>query len=98
MEDYAEAMIAVLDQLNISRCLVAGHSMGGYVALAMADLYPERISGLSLVHSSSYADDDERKVKRDQVLNFIAENGGTGIYTSICTRSVCTRLHQHARN
>jgi pimeloyl-ACP methyl ester carboxylesterase len=75
MEDYAEAMIAVLDQQNISRCLVAGHSMGGYVALALADLYPERISGLSLVHSSSYADDDERKAKRDQVLNFIAENG-----------------------
>src|SRR5215208_3562542 len=51
MDDYASDIAGLLDELSIHKVAVAGHSMGGYVALAFARLYPERISGLGLVSS-----------------------------------------------
>jgi pimeloyl-ACP methyl ester carboxylesterase len=46
---YAADMIALLDALKIARAIVAGHSMGGAIALAMALTYPDRVSGLILI-------------------------------------------------
>jgi pimeloyl-ACP methyl ester carboxylesterase len=75
MEDYALCIKAVLEQEGIGRCVLAGHSMGGYVALAFAELYPSMLAGLSLVHSSALADDEERKKKRMQIMEFIRMQG-----------------------
>ena len=75
MEAYADSLQTVLDAEGITQCTIAGHSMGGYVALALAERYAHRLNGLSLVHSSAYADDEERKRKREQVIAFIAQNG-----------------------
>src|SRR5688500_15068769 len=44
MDDYASDIVNLLDRLNIQKAAIVGHSMGGYVALAFARLYPERIS------------------------------------------------------
>jgi pimeloyl-ACP methyl ester carboxylesterase len=41
MEDNADAVHAVLAELRIRKAILVGHSMGGYVALAFAELYPE---------------------------------------------------------
>jgi pimeloyl-ACP methyl ester carboxylesterase len=48
MADFASDIAGLLDQLGIQKAAIAGHSMGGYVALAFARLYPERVSGLAL--------------------------------------------------
>src|SRR3990170_4714619 len=56
MDDYASDVAGLLNQLGIQKAAIAGHSMGGYVALAFARLYPERISGLGLVSSQVPAD------------------------------------------
>src|SRR3989304_1656344 len=61
MDDYASDVAGLLDQLGIQKAAIAGHSMGGYVALAFARLYPERISGLGLVSSQVLADPPDRK-------------------------------------
>jgi len=41
MEDMADAVHQVLSELKIRKAVLLGHSMGGYVALAFAELYPE---------------------------------------------------------
>jgi pimeloyl-ACP methyl ester carboxylesterase len=41
MEDNADAVHSVLLELRIRKSILVGHSMGGYVALAFAELYPE---------------------------------------------------------
>ena len=64
MEDFASDLAGLLDQLGIQRAAIAGHSMGGYVALAFARLYPERVSGLGLVSSQVLADPPDRKEGR----------------------------------
>ncbi len=55
MADLAADVLALLDALGIERVSVIGHSMGGYVALHFADLYPERLDKLVLVGTSALA-------------------------------------------
>lgn len=46
---YAGALLGLLDALGIPRVVVAGHSMGGAIALTLALAAPERVAGLFLV-------------------------------------------------
>ncbi len=64
MKAYAEAILAVLNTENISRCVMVGHSMGGYAALEFASRWPERLAGLGLFHSHPFEDSEERKTAR----------------------------------
>ena len=61
MEDMAKSVYAVLEHLEIKNIRTIGHSMGGYVALAMTDLYPNLISDLCLMNSTFQNDSEERK-------------------------------------
>ncbi len=75
MQDYAEAVQAILQNENIEKCTLIGHSMGGYIALAFADLYPQMLHAFGLFHSSAYADDDAKKETRHKAIEFIQANG-----------------------
>jgi pimeloyl-ACP methyl ester carboxylesterase len=75
MELLANSLIAILDAENIAKCILVGHSMGGYVSLAFAEHFPDRLSGLSLVHSSAFEDDDEKKLARSKAINLIQHEG-----------------------
>ncbi|MBI9067916.1 MAG: alpha/beta hydrolase [Salinivirgaceae bacterium] len=67
----AEAVDALLANLQIEKCLMIGHSMGGYIALAYANLFAHRLLGLTLFHSSIFADSEEKKANRYRELDFI---------------------------
>ena len=60
----AADLAALLDHLKIKKAVIAGHSMGGYMALAFARAYPERLLGLGLVASQALADTPEKKAGR----------------------------------
>ncbi len=64
MELLAADLLALLDRLQIERVVLAGHSMGGYIGLAFARAYPERLAGLALVASQAGADTPERRQGR----------------------------------
>ncbi|MEN8886752.1 MAG: alpha/beta hydrolase [Winogradskyella sp.] len=64
MEDMADAVLAVLQHLTIKEAKFIGHSMGGYVALALAENRPQLFSGLCLMNSTYEADDDARNKLR----------------------------------
>jgi len=49
MDSHADDIAAVLDAFGVDRCLVIGHSMGGFVAVTLAERHPERVAGLVLV-------------------------------------------------
>ncbi len=68
MEDNADAVHAVLAELRIRKAIFVGHSMGGYIALAFAELYPDTIKGLVLLNSTAKADSAERKINRDRAI------------------------------
>ncbi len=55
--------------------IVIGHSMGGYVTLALAEKYPELLKGFGLFHSTAYADSEEKKATRRKTIENIQKNG-----------------------
>ena len=74
MEAMAEAVLAVLEHLNIENAHVVGHSMGGYVALALAEQKPELFNGLCLMNSTYEADDNARKLIRTRASEMAQQN------------------------
>ena len=86
MDDFASDIAGLLDQLGIKKTTIAGHSMGGYIALAFARLYPERISGLGLVSSQVLADPPDRKEGRYKSAADVAENGIRGVVDAMTTK------------
>jgi pimeloyl-ACP methyl ester carboxylesterase len=73
--DMAADLAGLLDHLGIEKTALAGHSMGGYVALAFAKAYPERLSGLGLVASQALADTPETKTGRYNAAEEIMKTG-----------------------
>ncbi len=71
MESMAKEIKLLLNHLKIEKCFMIGHSMGGYVALAFLELYPNMLSGLSLFHSSPFADTEEKKQNRNSEIELL---------------------------
>ncbi|WP_188373055.1 alpha/beta fold hydrolase [Winogradskyella haliclonae] len=74
METMAEAVYSVIDELKINDVSCIGHSMGGYVALALAELKPNLIKNLCLMNSTFEADDNERLILRARAAQMATEN------------------------
>jgi pimeloyl-ACP methyl ester carboxylesterase len=55
--------------------VVIGHSMGGYITLALAEKYPELLNGIGFFHSTAYADSEERKQGRKKTIALVREKG-----------------------
>ncbi len=60
---------------QIKKYVVLGHSLGGYVSLALAELFPTAIAGLGLINSTAFADSEEKKGLRDKTVTFINQHG-----------------------
>lgn len=75
LDEVGEKIYGWLLDNHLTNSVLIGHSLGGYVALAMVDRNPEKFAGLGLFHSTAYPDSDERKQSRTKVLDFIAKNG-----------------------
>ena len=74
MEDNARAVHEVLEYLQIKKTTILGHSMGGYVGLAFAELYPENIQKLILLNSTSKEDSSEKKLNRTRAIKAVKQN------------------------
>ena len=77
MEEMATVVHFVLQKLRIRKVSLIGHSMGGYVALAFAELYPNFIKKVLLLNSTSKADDAERKLNRERAIEAVKQNKNT---------------------
>lgn len=71
IDKMAEMVKALIDHLELSKVQMLGHSMGGYVSLSFAELYPEKLESFILFHSTAYADSDEVKAKRMLALEML---------------------------
>ncbi|WP_298221454.1 alpha/beta hydrolase [Flavobacterium sp.] len=92
MEDQADMIHDVLSHLRIRKAIFIGHSMGGYVALAFAELYPDFIKGIVLLNSTSLADSDERKTNRDRAIKAVKKD-----YTAFVRLSIANLFSEDNR-
>jgi pimeloyl-ACP methyl ester carboxylesterase len=83
MEDMADAVKAVLIELKIKNCIVIGHSMGGYVALAYAEKNQDEVKGLCLMNSTPQADSKEKKTNRDRAILAVQKSKNSFVRISI---------------
>lgn len=79
LDVVADAVLAVLDDAGHDRAVLAGCSMGGYVALALARRHPQRVVGLALVDTKAEADGDEARDNRERVARAVTADAGTRV-------------------
>ena len=75
IESVAEKIYSHLRHNDIEKAAIVGHSLGGYVGLAMLESHPEIFAGLSLLHSTAYSDPIEKRENRTKSMAFIEKYG-----------------------
>jgi pimeloyl-ACP methyl ester carboxylesterase len=86
MDHLAGDIAGLLDSLGIEKAAIVGHSMGGYIALAFARLYPTHVRGLGLVSSQAVADPPERKQGRYDTAKQVGEKGVRIVAEAMATK------------
>lgn len=74
MEMIAEAIHALYAAIKIRKAYLLGHSMGGYVALAFAETYPDKLSGLILMNTTAQSDSKQRIQSRNQLIRLLKKD------------------------
>jgi pimeloyl-ACP methyl ester carboxylesterase len=82
LEDVAEEVLSFMGTHKFHNPVVIGHSLGGYVALAMIARRPDLIDGIVLFHSTALPDNAERKESRLKVIEFVNKNGAKEFTTN----------------
>lgn len=73
--DYADCIYTLLKHENIESCIMFGHSMGGYIVLSIAANHPELLTAFGFVHSTAFADSEEKKQNRLRGIEMIENYG-----------------------
>ncbi len=98
IETYAEIIKLIIDaefqrfpQQRTEGLTIIGHSMGGYITLAIAEKYPAYLNSFGLFHSSAFADNEEKKETRRKAIDFIDVNG-TAAFLKLTLPSLFTKV------
>lgn len=83
MELMAEKVKETLDQLQLTEYHILGHSMGGYITLAFAELFPNVLKSISLFFSTYFADSEEKKEQRRKSYRVIEDAFGHYVHAGI---------------
>lgn len=88
MELMAETVHHVLQHLKIESATIVGHSMGGYVALALCESFPNFVKCLILMNSTPTEDTEERKINRERAISVVRKN--KTVFISIAISNLLT--------
>lgn len=79
MAKYADDLVRLLDRLRVQKAVVAGLSMGGYIAFELMRRYRERVAGLILCDTKAGADSDEARRGREEMIDLVRRKGAEAI-------------------
>lgn len=75
IDALAESVHSIIKNENIQECVMLGHSMGGYVTLAFAEKYPDKLKGFGLINSTAFADTGEKRQIRMKAIKLMETRG-----------------------
>ena len=75
IDDYADIIYTLIEHEKIKKLILLGHSLGGYITLAFAEKYPQYLTGFGFVHSTAFADSEEKKQNREKGIRVMGEYG-----------------------
>lgn len=82
LEETAVMLEEWMEAHSIQDPMIIGHSLGGYVAMALLELMGSKIKGIGLFHSTAYADDAEKKEMRNRTIQFLKKFGAEKFVSS----------------
>jgi len=85
IDGMAEVIKYILDKEKMEACTMLGHSMGGYITLAFAEKYLDNLVSFGLVHSTAFADSEEKKTNRLKSIVFVKKNGAFEFLKAVIT-------------
>jgi pimeloyl-ACP methyl ester carboxylesterase len=86
MESMADDLHALLERIDALPCVLAGLSMGGYIALAYVQKCPGDLKGLMLVDTKAEGDSAEQKVGRQKMIDLVREQGAKAVADQMVPR------------
>jgi pimeloyl-ACP methyl ester carboxylesterase len=103
MEGQAALLKEWLDEIGVQQVAMIGHSMGGYITLAFAERFTNRLKGIGLFHSTAHADTEEKKETRRKGIAFIQQHGASAfletmisnLYGPVTREKYVERIKQH---
>ena len=75
LEEVAVQLEEWMEENHIADPIIIGHSLGGYLALALLELMGSRIKAAGLFHSTAFPDDEDKKEMRNRTITFLKKNG-----------------------
>ncbi|MDO5496180.1 MAG: alpha/beta hydrolase [bacterium] len=75
---YARGIAAALDELGVERIVLAGLSIGGYSAMAFAELFPQRLAGIGLLDTAAEEDPEQKKADRREMADTVESGEDPG--------------------
>ncbi|KTD24617.1 alpha/beta fold hydrolase [Legionella maceachernii] len=97
MEEYADQVAQLLDQLYIKKAIIGGESMGGYVALAFLRKYPEKVGGLILSNTQTAADSSEVKKAREMAAKKVLAQGSEQLINDFIVKALSSDASEQTR-
>lgn len=97
IDAMADAVAALLDELGEQTAVIGGCSMGGYVALAFAERYPERTAALVLVDTKASADSDAARANRERIAEQVTTSGSTTALAAVMIDTLLGQVTQRDR-
>ncbi|WP_297336874.1 alpha/beta hydrolase [Algoriphagus sp.] len=82
LEETAVVLEEWMEAHSIHNPIIIGHSLGGYIALALLELMGNKIKGIGLFHSTAFADDAEKKEMRNRTIQFLKKFGAEKFVSS----------------
>lgn len=95
MEQYADDLCALLDELGVDQVVLAGLSMGGYIAFAFYRKHPDRVHGLVLVDTRPQADTDEGRANRATTAQQVKEHGAAPLADDMLEKLLSPATHEN---
>lgn len=83
IEQMADDVLLLMDELEIEKATLLGHSLGGYITLSFVQRYSSRLNAFGLIHSTGFPDSEEAKEKRVKAVSVIQQEGITNFVDSL---------------
>lgn len=83
IEEMADSVVEIMNKLGIETASLIGHSMGGYISMALLEQIPHRIHRVLLLNSTPKADNAQRLQERNQVIKIVQKHKAVFVKTAV---------------
>jgi 3-oxoadipate enol-lactonase len=98
ISDYAEDVVDLLQELGVTRAVIGGCSMGGYVTLALYQSSPELFEGMVLANTRAGVDSPESRANRRSMLALVDREGASGVAREMMPKLLGKTTHETNSN